>query len=69
MGTGGESLHHKPRKMKTTQSLISKSEALISKMSSILADLDNCIDKYNFQIERRVTLIKEINNMVSELEN
>ena len=69
MGTGGESLHHKPRKMKTTQSLISESEALIAKMPSILADLDNCINEYNFQIERKITLIKEFNNIVSELEN
>jgi hypothetical protein len=55
--------------MKTTQSLISESEALIAKMPSILADLDNCINEYNFQIERRITLIKEFNNIVSELEN
>ena len=55
--------------MKTTQSLISESEALIAKMPLIFADLDSCINKYNSQIERKTALIKELKNIVSELDN
>ena len=54
--------------METTQSLISESEALIAKMPSIFADLDNCINEYNSRIERKLTLIKELKNIVFELE-
>jgi hypothetical protein len=69
MGTGGESFHHNPRIMTTTQSLISETEALIAKIPSIFADLDNCINEYNSCIERKLILIAELKNIASALKD
>ena len=55
--------------MTTTQSLISESEALIAKIPSIFADLDNCINEYNSRIERKLILIAELKNIAFALKD